>query len=68
MTQVNPEQNHADTCSCDTCIQSRFRSKTAWASLFALIGLLLGTFGVTCPNSHIHLLRDLFFAALVPEF
>lgn len=46
MTQVNPEQSHADTCICDTCTQSRFRSKAAWASLFALVGLLLGTFGV----------------------
>lgn len=46
MTQVNDDQNHPDTCTCDTCTQSRYRSKAAWASLFALVGLLLGTFGV----------------------
>lgn len=46
MTQVNPEQSHNENCACSTCRQSRFRSKTAWASLFALVGLLLGTFGV----------------------
>lgn len=35
-----------EECQCDNCKQSRFRSKAAWASLLALLGLLLGTFGV----------------------
>lgn len=40
------EQNHNEGCTCDTCTQPRYRSKAAWASLLALVGLLLGTFGV----------------------
>lgn len=43
-TEELNEQN--EECKCDNCKQSRFRSKAAWASLFALLGLLLGTFGV----------------------
>lgn len=43
-TEELNEQN--EECKCDSCKQSRFRSKAAWASLFALLGLLLGTFGV----------------------
>ena len=33
-------------CTCDNCInQPRYRSVAAWASLLALVGMMLGTFG-----------------------
>lgn len=44
MSQTN--MNHTEDCTCETCTQPRYRSKAAWAALFALVGLLLGTFGV----------------------
>lgn len=51
MDEERPNQNvelnvQNEECRCDNCKQSRFRSKAAWASLLALLGLLLGTFGV----------------------
>ena len=46
MNENNQEMIHSENCACETCTQPRYRSKAAWASLFALIGLLLGTFGV----------------------
>ncbi len=44
MSQTN--MNHGADCTCVTCTQPRYRSVAAWASLLALVGLLLGTFGV----------------------
>lgn len=44
MNQKNT--NHAEDCTCTVCTQPRYRSKAAWASLFALVGMLLGTFGI----------------------
>lgn len=44
MNQTNT--NHGEDCTCVTCTQPRYRSAAAWASLFALVGLLLGTFGI----------------------
>lgn len=43
---IQTTRNHADDCTCAVCTQPRYRSVAAWASLFALVGLLLGTFGI----------------------
>lgn len=44
MSQTN--MNHTEDCTCEICTQPRYRSVAAWASLLALVGLLLGAFGM----------------------
>ena len=57
-------------CTCENCTdQPRYRSKAAWASLLALTGMLLGTFGVYeklgIDGTQYQTLTEMLLAALV---
>lgn len=62
--------NQIDDCACDRCTnQPRYRSMAAWASLLALLGLILGTFGIYdrigIDDTQFQTICDMLLAALV---
>lgn len=68
--EENRQTDLIEECTCDRCInQPRYRSKAAWAALLALVGLVLGTFGLYeklgIDDSQFQSIVDMLLTALV---